>query len=201
MAEPEIVPPLSVGVPDLQQAGADGAPLVPAERLPLDLPPRVVGENPVVVEGGDEVVSRRAGVPLGGGCHVHVVPGEGGGQRIPLARVGGVPVEKGQYDAVRDCLPSHSQPLPAVQLLARRGCNVGGEHEEQGLLGVAQPGQGVVVYRPPSFEVRHGELGGPVLWGVPSDGGRGVSPFAYICSLEYVGGVKDDAGGHGCPDE
>ena len=63
-----------------------------------------------------------------------------------------------------------------MQLLAQRGCKVRGEHEEQGLLGVAQPGQVVVVYRPPSFEVRHGELGGPVLWGVPSDGGRVVSP-------------------------
>ena len=64
MAEQEVVPPLSEGVPDLQQAGADASPVVPTERLPLDLPPRVVGENPVVVEGGDEVVPRRAGVPL-----------------------------------------------------------------------------------------------------------------------------------------
>ena len=42
MAEPEVIPFLSEGVPDLQQAGADAAPGVPAERLPLDLPPRVV---------------------------------------------------------------------------------------------------------------------------------------------------------------
>ena len=110
-------------------------------------------------------------------------------------------MEEGQYGAVRDCLPPHSQPFAAVQLLAQRGCKVGGEHEEQGPLGVAQPGQGVVVYRPASFEVRHGELGGPVLRGVPSDGGRVVSPFAYLCSPEYVGGVKDDAGGDGRPDE
>ena len=67
MAEPQVVPPLSKGVTDLQQAGADAAPEVPAERLPLDLPPRVVRENPVVMEGGDEVVPRQAGVPLGGG--------------------------------------------------------------------------------------------------------------------------------------
>ena len=53
MAEPEVVPPLSEGVPDLQQAGADAALVVPAERLPLDLPPSVVRENPVVVKGGD----------------------------------------------------------------------------------------------------------------------------------------------------
>ena len=67
MAEPEVVPPLSEGIPDLQQAGADAAPVVLAKRLPLDLLPRVVGEDPVVVEGGDEVVPRRAGVPLWGG--------------------------------------------------------------------------------------------------------------------------------------
>ena len=96
MAEPEVVPPLSEGVPDLQQAGTDAAPVVPAERLPLDLPPRVVGENPVVVEGGDEVVSRRAGVPLAGGCHIHVAPDEVGRQHIPLALVRGVSVEEGQ---------------------------------------------------------------------------------------------------------
>ena len=84
------------GVPDLQQAGADAAPVVPAERLLLDLLPRVVRENPVVMEGGNEVVPRRAGLPLGGGCHVHVAPGEVGRQRIPLAPVCGVPVEEGQ---------------------------------------------------------------------------------------------------------
>ena len=96
MAEPEVVPPLSEGFPDLQQAGADAALVVHAERLPLDLPPRVVAENPVVMEGGNEVVSLRAGVPLGGGCHVHVAPDEVGRQRIPLAPVCGVPVEDGQ---------------------------------------------------------------------------------------------------------
>ena len=68
MPEPEVVPPLSEGVPDLQQAGADAAPVVLAKRLPLDLLPRVVGEDPVVVEGGDEVVPRRAGVPCTSGA-------------------------------------------------------------------------------------------------------------------------------------
>ena len=96
MAEQEVIPPLSEGVPDLQQAGAEAAPVVPAERLPLDVPPRVVGENPVVVEGGDGIVPRRAGLPLGRGCHVHVAPGEVGRQCIPLAPVCGVPVEEGQ---------------------------------------------------------------------------------------------------------
>ena len=65
MAEPEVVPPLSEGVPDLQQAGADAAPVVLAKRLPLDLLPRVVGEDPVVVEGGDEVVPAGRGCPWG----------------------------------------------------------------------------------------------------------------------------------------
>ena len=67
MEEPEVVPPLSEGVPDLQQAGADAAPVVLAKRLPLDLLPRVVGEDPVVVEGGDEVVPRPGGGAPGGG--------------------------------------------------------------------------------------------------------------------------------------
>ena len=48
-AEQEVVPPLAEGVPDFQQAGADAAPVVPAERFLSDLPPRVVGENHVVV--------------------------------------------------------------------------------------------------------------------------------------------------------
>ena len=114
MAEPEVVPPLSEGVPDLQQAGADAAPVVGAKRLKLDLLPRVVGEDPVVVEGGDEIVLRRAGVPLRGARHVHVAPGEVGRQRIPSAPVCGVSVEEGQQGAVCDCLPPHLQPFAAV---------------------------------------------------------------------------------------
>ena len=94
--EPEVVSPLAEGVPELQQAGADVAPVVPAERLLPDLLPCVVGENPVVVEGVNEVIPRRAGGPLGGGCHIHVAPGEVGHQRAPLALVLGVPVEEGQ---------------------------------------------------------------------------------------------------------
>ena len=95
-AEPEVVPALSEGVPDLQQAGADAAPVVPAERLLLDPPPRVVGENTMVMEGGDEVIPRRAGVPPGGGCHIYVAPGEVGRQHVPLAFVRGALVEEGQ---------------------------------------------------------------------------------------------------------
>ena len=114
MAEPKVLPPLSEGVSDLQQAGADAAPLVPAKRLPLDPPPRVVREDPVVVEGGDEVVPSRARVPLGGGCHVHLAPGEVGRQRIPSAPVRGVSVEEGQQGAVRDCLPSLFRPISSL---------------------------------------------------------------------------------------
>ena len=66
-AEAEVVPTLADRVPKLQQAGADAAPVVPADRLLLDLLPRVVVEDPVVVEGGDEVIPRRVGVSPGGG--------------------------------------------------------------------------------------------------------------------------------------
>ena len=66
-AEPEVVTPLAEGVLELQEPGADAAPLIPVEPLLPDLLPRVVGENPVVAEGGDEVIPRRAGVPPGGG--------------------------------------------------------------------------------------------------------------------------------------
>ena len=69
------------GVPELQQAGADAAQVVPAEGLLPDLLPRVVGESPVA---------------LGGGCHVYVAPGEVGHQRAPSALFCGVPVEEGQ---------------------------------------------------------------------------------------------------------
>ena len=50
----------------------------------------------MVVEGGDEVIPSRAGVPPGGGCHIHVAPGEVGHQSTPLASVRGAPVEEGQ---------------------------------------------------------------------------------------------------------
>ena len=95
-AEPEVVSPLAEGVPELQQAGADASPVVPAKRLLPDLPPRVVGESPVVVEGSNEVIPRLARVPLRGGCHKHVAPGEVGHQCAPLALVRGVPVEEGR---------------------------------------------------------------------------------------------------------
>ena len=95
-AESEVVPPVVEGVLDLQQAGADAAPVVCAERLLPDLLPRVAREDPVVVGGSDEVIPRWARLPRGWGCHIHVAPGEQGRQRAPLALVRGVPVEEGQ---------------------------------------------------------------------------------------------------------
>ena len=63
-AEPKVVPSLAEGVSELQQAGADTVPVVPAERLLPDLLLRVAGENPVVVEGGDEVIPQGGWVEL-----------------------------------------------------------------------------------------------------------------------------------------
>ena len=65
-AEPEVVPPLSEGVPDTQQAGPDAAPVVPAKRLPLDLLPRVVGENPVSWKAAMRSSHAGRGCPWGG---------------------------------------------------------------------------------------------------------------------------------------
>ena len=103
------------------------------------------------------------GCPWWGLAIVHVAPVRWGRQRVPLVR--GVPVEEGQQGAVRDRFPPHPQPFAAVQLLAQRGCDTGGEHEEQGPLCVAQPGQGVVVYRPPALKCA------TVSWVAPSSGG------------------------------
>ena len=50
----------------------------------------------MVVEGCDEVIPRRVGVPPGGDRHIRVVPGEVGHQSTPLAPVSDVPVEEGQ---------------------------------------------------------------------------------------------------------
>ena len=76
-------PTAGEGGPELQQAGADAAPVVPAQRLLPNLLPRVVGENPVVVEGGDEVIPRRAGVPPGGGVAIYVWLSVRWGTRAP----------------------------------------------------------------------------------------------------------------------
>ena len=181
MAESEVVPPLSEGVQDLQQAGADAAPVVPLSVFRSTSGHVSSGRIPWSWKAAMRSSHAGRGRPWGG-----------------IVIYTWRPVRWGA--SVSHCRP-HLQPFAAVQLLAQRGCKVGGKHEEQGPLGVAQPGQGVFVYWPPSFEVRHGEPGGPVLRGVSSDGGRVVSPFAYLRSLEYFGGVKDDAGGNGHPDE
>ena len=128
-AEPKIIPSPEEGVSELQQAGADAAPVVSAERLLLDRLPRIIGEYPVGVEGRYEVTAFRAGVPLGG-RHIGVTPGEVWYESIPPASIRVAPVEKDQQGAVSDHLPSHPQPVVAVHLTAQRNGEVGGEHEE-----------------------------------------------------------------------
>ena len=54
---------------------------------------------------------------------------------------------------------------------------------------------------PPALKCATASWAAPPFWGEPPDGGRGVPPCAYLRSPEYVGGVKDDAGQDGCPDE
>ena len=54
---------------------------------------------------------------------------------------------------------------------------------------------------PPVLKCATASWVAPFSRGVPSDGGHVVSPFAYLRSPEYVGGVKDDAGGNWRPDE
>ena len=157
----------------------------------------------MVVEGCQEVIPRRAGVPAGvGGCrHIRVVPGEVVHQSAPLARIRDVPVEEGQEAAVRNRLPPYPQSFEAVLLPAWRRCKVGGKHEMQGPGNVAQLGQGVVVRRPPVFEMGHGEPAGPVFRGEAPDGRRVASRCVYFRGWEYVGGVEYEAGEEGCSDE
>ena len=64
-AEPEILQLLAKGVPEIQQAGADAAPVISTKQFSPDRLPCVVREYPVVVEGCYEVIPRRAVVPLG----------------------------------------------------------------------------------------------------------------------------------------
>ena len=73
-AEPEVVPTLAEGVPELQ-AGADAVLVVAADLLLPDRLPRVIREHPMVVGGRDEVISLSIGVPLGG-RHLGVVSAE-----------------------------------------------------------------------------------------------------------------------------
>ena len=199
-AKPEVVPPLAKGAPEFQQAGADTAPVVSTKCFLPDRLPRVVGEYAVVGKGRYEVIPRQAGMLLEG-RHIGVTPGEVGHKSVSPAPVCGALVEEGQQGAVGDRLPAHSQPAAALQLPAQRGGEVGGEHEEQVSWNVAQPEQGVIVGRPPFFEMRHGEPGAPVLWREPPDGGCVASPFVYLLGSEHVGGVGQEVGGVGCSEE
>ena len=185
-AKPEVVTPLEKGVLEFQQAGTDMAPVVPTERFWSDRLPRVVREGPVVVESRYEVIPRQAGVPLGGGLSYTCGARWGGHKSVPQAPVRGALVGEGQQGAVRDLLPPHLQPVAAVQ---------------QGPGKLALPGQGVIVQRPPGFEMCHSEPGAPVLQTEAPDGGRVAQPGVYLGGLKYVGGVQHKAGGKGCPEE
>ena len=86
--------------------------------LSVSLPdrlPRVVREYPVVVEGRYEVISRRAGVPLGD-RHIGVTPGEVGHKSVPPAPVRGAQVGEVQLGAICGHLPALPQATAAVQL-------------------------------------------------------------------------------------
>ena len=127
VAEPEVVPPLAEGAPEFQQVGADTAPIVPTECFLADCLPRAAGEYSVVVEGRDEVIPRRAGMPLGG-HHIGVTRGEVGQKSVPPALVCSASVAEGQQCAVGNRPSPHCQPVAAVQLQAQRGGDVVGEH-------------------------------------------------------------------------
>ena len=128
-AEPEIVPPLAQGASELQQAGANAAPVVSVERFLPDHLPRIVREYLVNVDGRYEVIPLLAGVSPGG-RHIAVTSGGVGHNSVPSASIRGALVEEGQLGAVGNHLPSHRQPVVAVQLPAQHGGEVGGEHEE-----------------------------------------------------------------------
>ena len=199
-AEPEIVPTLAKGAPELEQAGADAAPVVLTEGFLSDRLPCVFGEYPAVVEGRNQVIAHRAGVPLWG-RHIGVTPAEPGHKSVPQASFNGAPSGEVQQGVVRNHLRPHLQLVAAVQLPAQRGGKFGGEHEEQGSWNVAQPAQAVIVCRPQFFEMCHSKPGAPVLRREPPDNGCVASPCVYLCGSEYVGGVRDEAGGEGCPEE
>ena len=161
-AVPGIIPPLAKGALELQQAAADAAPVVSVERFLPDRLPCVVGDWPVVVEGRYEISPLRAGLPLDG-RHIGVTLSEFGHKNLPSAIICGAPVKVGQQGALCNRLLSRLQPVVAVQLPAQRSGEVSGEHEEQGSRNVTQPGQGVIVRRPPFFEMPHGKPDAPLL--------------------------------------
>ena len=154
----------------------------------------------MILEGSYKVIPLQAGVSLGG-PHIGVKPGEVGHKIVPTASICGAPVEEGQQGAVRDRLSPDLPHVEAIQLPVQRGGKVGGDHEEQGSWNLAQPGQGVIVCRPPPFQMRHGKPGARFLAREAPDGGCVAPPRAYLCGLKYVGGVEHRAGGEGHPEE
>ena len=168
-ADPESSDPLAEGVPELQQAGADAAPVVPAERLLPDLLPCVVGENPLLVEGGDEASPRRTGVPLGVGLPYTCGARWDG---APACTTGTRPRRPGGGGPV-GCRPRLPPTLPAAcrSRLAPGAARLQGRW---GACGVrAQECRPARTGRPrtrgPNFELRHGEPGGSVLQGVATE--------------------------------
>ena len=85
---------LGEGVLELQQAGADAAPVVSAEHLLPDRLQGVIREHRMVVEGRDEVITPRPGVPPGG-RHVDLVSAEVEHQGVPSPFMSVVLVEEG----------------------------------------------------------------------------------------------------------
>ena len=60
-AKPDIIPLLAEGASELQQLGADAAPVVSAKRLLPDCLPCIIRQYPVVVEGCYESIQLRGG--------------------------------------------------------------------------------------------------------------------------------------------
>ena len=164
-------------------------PVVSAEGFLPDRLLCVVGEYPEGVEGRYEVIQFRAGVSLGG-CHIGVTSREVGHKSVQRLSFCGAPVEEGQQGAVFDRLAFHLQPIVALHVPEQRGCEVSAVHEEEGSWNVSQPGQNVIIRRPPFFEMRHGTPGAPLLRGEQQDGGCVAPPPAYPRGPEYVGGFR-----------
>ena len=85
----------------------------------------------MVKEGRYGVIPLRAGVSLGG-RHIGVTSGAVGHKSVRPASICGAPEEEDQQGVVCNRLPSHLEPVVAVQLPAQRGGKVPEEHEEQG---------------------------------------------------------------------
>ena len=96
--EQEIVRLLAKNVPELQQAGANAAPIVSVERFLLNRLPLIVRDYPVVVEGRYDVFPVPAGLSLVG-RHIIVTSGEVGHKSVPSETIRGTPVEEGHWES------------------------------------------------------------------------------------------------------